>query len=670
MFQLTRNYSIASLLGIALVTFALGSFYWSWAHKTLKKQETEANVALTQALSNTIWPKYADFIKNAANLPLETLVNHPKIAELNDELVQKLRGLRVVKVKIFNLQGLTVYSTEAKQIGKKKINNAGLNIAKAGGIASEITYRNQFSAYDSVIEERNVLSSYLPVRKSPEMPVEGVFEVYSDVTPFIKEIKKTQTLVLGVVIGLLLLLYVFLLSFVKKADTIIQKYRKEELRQMAFYDTMTALPNQNGFVDLLKQVVTKAKNNQSLIAVMSINLDRFNLINNSLGHEFGNKVLVASSKRLQSCMRQQDIVCRTGADEFAIIVSSITTVDEILPVAERLLHKLSDQMQIDNRDVAISLSIGIAFYPLDTENDSELAQYASAAMHKAKETGGNRFAFYTDDLNTETLKRFKLEVDLRRAISKNEFTLFYQPRVNLENNKVIGMEALLRWQSPERGLISPVEFIPVLEETDMIIPVGDFVIQQACKQCKAWHDMGYGNLRISINLSAKQFAHPPLVANIKQALADSGLQAKYLELEITESILVEDTEQAIRILEELRALGVYLAIDDFGTGYSSLSYLLRFPVHFLKIDRSFVKDVNKNKSHANLTRAIIAMATSLDLETVAEGVENKEQLSFINQSNCNEIQGFLFSKPVPANEFIGVIQQIDGQGTTTLSKSA
>jgi len=672
MIHLTRNYSIASFIGIIIVSVALGVFYWNTALNSLIKQESESNTALTQSIANNFWPKYAEFVMSASNIPLTELPNHPNINQIELDIRQKLSGLRIAKVKVYNLEGLTVFSTEKSQIGENKSNNQGFILAKSGETASELTYRNQFSAFDQIIEDRNVISTYVPMRIGQNKTIEGVFEVYSDVTPFVNEIENTKYIVIGVVTTLMSLLYIFLIFYVRRAEKLVRDFQNEKqvqenknLAKAASMDPVTNLLNRSSFISLANIAVNEARKQNKLVCLLCIDLDRFSVVNDSLGQQVGDQILLKAGSRLQAGIKHDDIICRISGNEFMIMLKNLESPESAAFIAERLLKKFVNPFHIEKRDIVVPASIGISVFPNDTQETENLLKHATTAMHKAKELGGNGYTFYTEELNSHALERLELEVELRQAINKDEFILFYQPRVSASTGKVVGMEALIRWQNPSRGLVPPLHFIPILEETGLIIPVGEMVINSACAQCKVWHDAGYDNLRVSVNLSTKQFEHENLVESVEKALKASDLPANFLEIEITESVLARDNNQAIQVLNRLRELGVYLSIDDFGTGYSSLNYLKDFPIHFLKIDRSFICEAINNQNHASITKAIIVMAKSLDLETVAEGVELDNQLEFIKAAGCNEIQGFLYSKPVPANIFLETVNSINNRIAVT-----
>ena len=658
MFRLTRTYSVASFIGIALVAIALSMFYRTVAVQSLIEHETRTNVSLTEALSNTLWPKYTDFVTRAASLPAPELAAQTEIASLQEEVQQNIRGLRVVKINIYNLDGITVYSTEPQQIGENQAQNVGFQKAKAGKTKSDLVYRDNLLATEPGAENRNLLSSYIPARKTPGGPVEGVFEIYSDVTAPVADIKHTEYTVLGGITVLLVLLYLFLLMIVRRADHIIRAHENEErkaqaeqIHYMAYHDPLTGLPNRALFKDRLQHATDIARRVNSPLGIMFIDIDRFKVINDSLGHEGGDAVLIEAAKRIRACLRASDTACRMGGDEFTVILEHLPSPDDAAQAARRLIEKFSVPMKISSREIIVTPSIGIAIFPGATKDIHRLLTDADAAMHEAKETGRNRYVFYTQEMDARVQENFEFEMGLRTALQNKELIIYYQPRVNTSTGTVVGAEALLRWQHSSRGLIMPDSFIPLLEDTGLVIPVGDWVLHQATQQCRRWHDAGHDSLCVSVNLSMKQFRSGTLLASVRHALEESGLRPRYLELELTETVLVDDAEQALDLMHELKKIGVSLSIDDFGTGYSSLNYLRRFPIDLLKIDGSFIHDVTHNRGDAAITTTIAVMAKSLNLGILAEGVETREQARFLKTIGCHDMQGFLFGEPVPVERF-------------------
>ena len=429
------------------------------------------------------------------------------------------------------------------------------------------------------------------------------------------------------------------------------------IRHMAHHDALTGLPNRTLFRDRLTHAMAQADRYHQKLAVLFLDLDRFKAINDTLGHNVGDQLLTIAAERLRSCVRDCDTVARLGGDEFTVIVDDIMEVQDAAVVAQKILDTLSQPFNLHDHEVFISVSIGITLYPSDDESADNLLRNADSAMYRAKEYGRNNYQFYVADMNVKARARLMLESSLRRALDRGEFTLYYQPRVDLFSGRVIGAEALLRWRHPEIGLVPPVEFIPILEETGMIIPVGDWVLRQASQQNRAWQDMGLPPIRMAVNLSVRQFIQKDLAESVLRILEQVGLSPEYMELEITEDLLLEHNQTNIITLTKLRNQGIHISIDDFGTGYSSLSYLKRLPIDTLKIDQSFVRDIDTDPDNKAIASAIIAMANSLHLNVLAEGVETDEQLAFLRAQGCNEIQGFSFSQPLPADEFERLLRE-------------
>ena len=438
-----------------------------------------------------------------------------------------------------------------------------------------------------------------------------------------------------------------------------RKRVEQSIRHMAHHDALTSLPNRALFRDRLTHAMAQADRYHQILAVLFLDLDRFKAINDTLGHNVGDQLLKMAAERLRSCIRDCDTVARLGGDEFTIIVEDIVEVQDAAVVAQKILDTLSQPFNLHNHEVFISVSIGLTLYPNDDENADNLLRNADAAMYRAKEYGRNNYQFYVADMNIKARERLMLESQLRRALDRDEFTLYYQPRVDLFSGKVIGAEALLRWRHPEMGLVPPVQFIPILEDTGMIIPVGEWVLHQASQQNRAWQDKGLTPIRMAVNLSVRQFIQKDLAASILAIIERTGLAPEFLELEITEDLLLEHNQTNIITLTKLRNRGIHISIDDFGTGYSSLSYLKRLPIDTLKIDQSFLRDIENDPDNKAITSAIIAMASSLHLNVLAEGVETEEQLAFLRAQGCNEIQGYSFSKPLTADEFEQML--VDGR---------
>jgi diguanylate cyclase (GGDEF)-like protein/PAS domain S-box-containing protein len=427
-----------------------------------------------------------------------------------------------------------------------------------------------------------------------------------------------------------------------------RKRAEEQIEFHAYHDVLTHLPNRRLFTDRLALSITRARRSGRSVAVMFIDLDHFKTINDTLGHTAGDELLLEMSHRLTDCVREDDTVARLGGDEFTMILSELRQPEDAVGVAQKILDAVEQPMTVAGMTIELSASIGIALYPVDGVDVETLLRNADSAMYRAKESGRNNYQLCTDEMKTRALQRLSLETRLRKAIQSEQLVLLYQPMISLITGRVIGAEALVRWLDPERGLIEPGEFIPIAEESRLIIPLGDWVLRAACKQARQWRDSGLGDLRISINLSARQFQQQDLADTVRRAIAEAGIDPKVIELEITETTAMQNAEMTIDVLRALSDIGVSIAIDDFGTGYSSLSYLKRFPLNAVKIDRSFVAGVDSSDGDAAIVAAVVAIARSLHLRVVAEGVENEEQLAFLRRRGCDEAQGFHFSKPVTA----------------------
>jgi len=426
---------------------------------------------------------------------------------------------------------------------------------------------------------------------------------------------------------------------------------ESEIQQLINYDTLTGLPNRSLLHDRLHLAIAQAARDKNLLGVLILDLDRFKGVNDTLGHRAGDKLLKAVAGRLEACVRETDTLARLGGDEFVAILVGVAHVEGITKVAKKILSIISEPIYIDGHEIYSTCSIGIAVYPMDGDDSHTLLKYADLAMYQAKELDRNNFQFFSRDMNIKVLERMMLENSMRKALEREEFFLVYQPQVDTRNGQITGMEALLRWQHPDLGLLAPDKFIYLAEENNLIIPLGEWVLRTACRQNKAWQDEGLPAVRVAVNLSAKQFGQYHLDQVIASTLLEVGLEPRYLELEITESTIMKDAEQNTIILQKFKDMGISLAIDDFGTGYSSLSYLKHFPISRLKIDRSFVKDITTNPDDAAIAEIIIDIARSLKMNVIAEGVETRAQMQFLSFNNCVEMQGYLFSRPVPADVF-------------------
>lgn len=432
---------------------------------------------------------------------------------------------------------------------------------------------------------------------------------------------------------------------------------EEKIEHMVHHDILTGLPNRTLLVDRLKQALARARHYHKMVGVLLIDLDRFKTINDTLGHDIGDELLRAVSDRLARCLRGSDSAGRMGGDEFMFILSDLSGAQASVSVCEDIMRELALPFSIRGHEIYVTCSIGISIAPNDGDEEQVLMRNADAAMYRAKEQGRNTYQFYTADMNARAFERLALENSLRHALERNELRVYYQPKVNAATGKITGAEALVRWQHPDMGLVSPAKFIPLAEESGLIVPIGEFVMRTACAQNKVWQDAGFTPITMAVNLSARQLHEAELVATVANVLKETGLDASWLELELTESMLMQQVAGPEKLLRALKDIGIELSIDDFGTGFSSLSYLKRFPIDYLKIDRSFIQDVPGDSNDAAIVMAVIAMADSLNLKVVAEGVEKQEQIDFLHNYGCDDVQGFFFSQPVPSEKFTELLQQ-------------
>ncbi|MGF6275663.1 diguanylate cyclase (GGDEF)-like protein/PAS domain S-box-containing protein [Massilia sp. UYP11] len=441
------------------------------------------------------------------------------------------------------------------------------------------------------------------------------------------------------------------------SDITERKLTEQRVHHVAQHDVLTGLPNRSLLQDRLGQAIAYANRSGRPVWVMLIDLDRFKFVNDSMGHKAGDVLLVTVAARLRSSLRDADTVARLSGDEFVAILGE--HADEPLnpAIVERVMHAVAQPVMLGNKEFFVTCSIGVAVYPSQGTSSDHLIEHADIAMYRAKKLGRNNFQFYTPAMNEESLERVRIESALRNALERDEFVLHYQPQVDLKSGQIVGMEALIRWNHPELGMVPPSRFVGVAEETGLIVQIGAWVMRTACAQNKAWQDAGLPRLRVAVNLSARQFGAPDLLDSLESALRETGLDPSCLEIELTESLFMSDVTPAVELLHRMKALGVNLSIDDFGTGYSSFSYLSRFPIDVLKIDRSFVADITHDANDAAIVTSIIALAHNLKLAVIAEGVETAEQLDYLRSRGCDEMQGYYFSKPLAAPEFEQLLRQ-------------
>jgi diguanylate cyclase (GGDEF)-like protein len=459
-----------------------------------------------------------------------------------------------------------------------------------------------------------------------------------------------QAIMLAASPGLLLLGTVLSLRILQQ-----RKRAEDRTRHMAFHDELTSLPNRSMLNGRLEQALSQHRVAGSQLAIVFMDLDRFKVINDSLGHVVGDELLRQVAERLRSELRHGDMVARTGGDEFVALIENHEHLADVSGCAQRIIKRLSAPYRLGNKDCDITVSAGISIFPSDGNSSQTLLKAADVALYRAKQTGRNRCVHYTPSMHVHTVETLELESDLRHALERGEFLLHYQPKVETATGRVIGTEALLRWNHPLRGLIPPMDFIPLAEETGLIVPIGEWVLATACARNKAWQNQTEIKLTVAVNLSARQFWDPMLLKKLTRIIRSSGIEPSTLELELTESMVMSNGEGGVNVLQKLKSIGVQIAIDDFGVGYSSLAYLKRFPIDILKVDRSFIRDIPTESSDMKIVRAIVVMAHSLGLKVVAEGVETAAQLSFLRAQHCDAVQGFFLYRPLPEAEVASVL---------------
>ena len=563
----------------------------------------------------------------------------------------------VLRLNVWTSDGTLVYSSEPLLVEK----NYGLGELLGSALSGEVVVfveqlANRTGEHLGFLDRNKILEAYAPLRLGESQQVVGAVEVYSDYDAVAAQIAATKRRVYGGIAVSICTLFVALLLLVKRDSDRMRK-QETQLTYAAYHDSLTGLANRRLFSDRLTIALAQAQRQDELVGVVLIDMDHFKLLNDSWGHTTGDELLQEVASRLKGAAREGDTVARLGGDEFVLVLPGITQPEDLAVVTEKLLSNLREQWQLDGRDFQTTASAGIAIFPADGKDAENLLKNADTAMYAAKGAGRNTYRFFNPAMNAKFMMRFETERALRRALKQSEFVVYYQPVVDVATGEIVSAEALVRWQDPEKGLIGPSNFIAIAEETGLIAPLGEWVLRSACAQTKAWHEAGLAHVGLAVNLSGRQFRHSDLVASIRQVLTDTKLDPSCLQLEITETIAMQDIELSVPTLVSLRDLGLQTTLDDFGTGYSSLAYLKDLPVGTLKIDRSFLENVVTDARDAVIVANTIALAHGLQLRVIAEGVETEEQLAFLKEHHCDEYQGFLFSEPLPAAAFERLLRQ-------------
>jgi diguanylate cyclase (GGDEF)-like protein len=654
--QFIRNFAIAGVLGLVTITAILGYLYREHEINNLIDYSASETGAFVQVFSNVNWPDFSPYLPDLQELDNTGLRQHAGVREFDKTIRSQIQKLGIHRISVAALNGNTVYSTNPRQLGVYQNANPYFQQASKGVIASRLAHLDLVTSLEEIKLDRHRAISYIPVHDAGEAAPVAVFEIHLDVTDFVNQINHDISVAYFTIVMLLIVLIAVFFVLANNAETTLKQLavtitqQEKFIEHQGYHDMLTGLPNRILFRDRLESAMQECLAREMLLAVLFIDLDHFQKVNDALGHAIGDRVLLEVSSRLKSCVRSGDTVARIGGDEFVFILEGIAVLDEAEEVARQIIATVSEPIMMEGKEFFITPSIGIAIYPFDEDDVNSLLKKANSAMYKAKNAGRNTFRYFTESVRQQQASRFSIENALRRALERNEFELFYQPVVQVRTGKIIAVEALLRWQSGELGMISPMEFVPLLEETGLIIPVGQWVLENACKQNVLWQQIGIHDLKVNVNMSAKQLLHKQLIKQVNSALDNSGLRPHLLDVEITESLLIEDFTNTIHILDMLNETGISLSVDDFGTGYSSLSYLKRMPVDTLKIDQSFVRDITLNIDDAAIVEAICALSRSLRFKVTAEGVESPQQLEFLRRVGVNAVQGYLFSRPLPALE--------------------
>ena len=687
MFNLSRYFSILSLILIGLAAGLLGLLYREVSVRQMTALAEDRNVAMAQIFENALGVPLGGLMAASVGVDASMLQASDESLEMQASVTTLMRGTAVVKVKIYNRLGVTIFSTDPTQIGENSLDNPGFKTALGGTVISDLTHRKHMDTFEGARSDIDLLASYIPIA-SEGKAAEGVFELYQDVTPFMTSFRQMLWIVTAVVTAVFAVLYLMQLLVVRRAQGILHDQaerieaarstleiqidaRTQELRRsnrqleaevaerrqaesklnyLAYHDPLTGLANRRYFLERLEASLSDAVGKNERVAVLFIDLDQFKQVNDSLGHGIGDELLVSVAAALTEHVRLIDMLARLGGDEFICVMDSVRSDEEVAMLAQEVIAAFDAPFRIGGHDLFLTASVGISIFPNDGTSVGDLLRNADTAMYRAKALGRGHFHFYTPEMTRDAQERIKIEMLLRRALESGELSVHLQPQVDARGGRLVGAEALVRWNSPELGSVPPARFIPLAEDTGIIIALGTWVLREACRQVMQWRASGFELPQVSVNLSVKQLERPEFVDTLLDILDETGIEPSRLKLEITESVVMA-VDDAFSLLDRLRKIGISLALDDFGTGYSSLSYLKMLPVQQLKIDRSFVVGIGTNPEDEAIIRSVMALAQSLDFEVVAEGVETAEQAAFLSASGCHQLQGFLHGSAVAPAEF-------------------
>ncbi len=686
MFNLSRYFSTVSFILIVLAAGVLGPLYQRLSLVQMQSLAESRNVAMAQVFQNSLQAPLASLIGDAVGRDIPSELSDD-IRRLQGNVLDLMRDTAVIKVKVYNRLGSTIFSTDSRQIGESRLQNPGFRAAISGLVSSELIHRNSIDTFEGQLVEVDVLSSYIPI-VGKDHSVEGVFELYQNVTPFVAQLNRNLWWVTAGVVLVFAALYLMQFLVVRRAQGILEDQegrikaardtleiqvaaRTEELKRtnsqlegeiserrqaqsklnyLAYHDPLTGLANRRCFIERLEESLKETAHHGERLAVLFIDLDQFKQVNDSLGHGVGDELLVSVAARLSEHVRLIDMLARLGGDEFICLMEAVRDEDEVELLAREILGAFEYPFKLGDHELYLTASVGISLCPADGHSVLDLMRNADTAMYRAKMLGRGNFHFYTAEMTREAQERIQMENLLRRALDNGELSVHLQPQVEARSARLVGAEALVRWNSPELGLVMPMRFIPLAEDSGLIVGLGNWVLRETCRQFMQWRMSGFELPQVSVNLSVKQLERPEFIDVLGEILDETGMDPSHLKLELTESVVMA-VGDAFTPLERLRDLGISLALDDFGTGYSSLSYLKMLPVQQLKIDRSFVEGIGRNTGDEAIIRTIMELARSLCFEVVAEGVETVEQADFLAALGCEQLQGYLHGKAVAPAEF-------------------
>ena len=687
MFNLSRYFSTVSFILIVLAAGVLGPLYQKLSLQQMQDLAEGRNLAMAQVVQNSLRDSIEALMSDSVGRGADYLRQSDKASRLQAQVLELMQDTDITRVKIYNRLGSTIFSTDTTQIGESRLDNPGFRSAISGALISSLTHRNSANGHEGAPAEVDVLASYIPIH-GQDQSVEGVFELYQNVTPFVAQLQRNMWLVTGGVALVFAALYLMQFLVVRRAQGILEDQegriaaardtleiqvaaRTDELRRtntqlegeiverrqaqsklnyLAYHDPLTGLSNRRSFIERLDESLRESARRGERLAVLFIDLDQFKQVNDSLGHGVGDELLISVAARLSEHVRLIDMLARLGGDEFICLMEGVRTEEDVQTLAREIIAAFETPFVLGDHELYLSASVGISLSPGDGDSVLDLMRNADTAMYRAKAQGRGNFHFYTPEMTRDAQERIRMENLLRRALDNGELSVHLQPQVETSSGRLVGAEALVRWNSPELGLVLPTRFIPLAEDSGLIIGLGNWVLREPCQQFMQWHDSGFDLPQVSVNLSVKQLERPEFIDVLSQILDDTGMDATSLKLELTESVVMAVAD-SFTLLERLRDLGISLALDDFGTGYSSLSYLKMLPVQQLKIDKSFVDGIGKNSGDEAIICTVMELARRLDFEVVAEGVETIEQSEFLAGLGCEQLQGHLHGKAVPAPEF-------------------